>query len=80
MLSYANAASFSISDNKNEFILTFRQVHPVIEPDGKPKETASDVVSEIVMNLDMALALKGLLDNAFPNEPTGQLLTDSGKQ
>ncbi len=68
MLNYVNSISCTTNDNKNEFILTFRQIHPFISADGKIKENIEDVVSEIVMNHELAVALKGLLDGILSGE------------
>ena len=62
MLSYSNSISCSSNENKNEFILTFRQVHPVVDLKGNITETAEELVSEIVLNRDVALGLKLMLD------------------
>lgn len=68
MLNYVNSVSCTVSENKNEFILTFRQLHPIIGADGNVKERAEDVVSELVMNHELALALKTILDGALSTE------------
>lgn len=72
MLNYVNSFSCSTSENKKEFIFTFRQIHPVIGSDGIIKEKAEDLVSEIVMNEDLALALKTILDKTLSNEEVVQ--------
>lgn len=72
MLNYVNSVSCTTSENKKEFILTFRQIHPVIGSDGTIGENAEDLVSEIVMNEDLALALKSILDKSFSSEAVVQ--------
>lgn len=72
MLNYVNSVSCSTNENQNEFILTFRQVHPVITSDGQIKENAEDVVSEIVMNRDFAVALKAILDKTITIDAPAQ--------
>lgn len=68
MLNYVNSVSCTTSENKKEFIFTFRQIHPVIGSDGIIKENAEELVSEIVMNEELALALKAILDKSLSNE------------
>ena len=65
MLNYVNAISCSVSDNKNEYVLTFRQLHPSIDSEGKVTDTIVDTVSEIVLNHDTAVALHKLLEGAL---------------
>lgn len=72
MLNYVNSVSCTTNENKNEFILTFRQVHPIVGADGAIKEKAEELVSEIVMNHELALALKGILEQVLPNESVVQ--------
>ncbi len=69
MLNYANSVSCSTSGSKNEFILTFRQIHPVIAADGTSNTNAEEMVAEIVMNHEMAAALKTILEGALSAGP-----------
>lgn len=64
MLNYSNFVSCSVSENKNEFILIFRQLAPVLDAEGKFIESAANTLSEIVMNRDTAVALSKLLNDA----------------
>ena len=68
MLNYVNSVSCTTNENKSEFILTFRQIHPVISADGKIKDNADDVVSEIIMNHELAIALKNMLEGVVSGE------------
>lgn len=68
MLNYVNSVSCSTSDKKTEIILTFRQVHPIVAADGSISGNAEELISEIVMNHDLALALKTMLDKAISSE------------
>ncbi len=72
MLNYVNSLSCSASENKNEFFLTFRQLHPIIASDGTVKETAEDLVSELVMNRDLAIALNRILSTALGDIPSAE--------
>lgn len=72
MLNYVNSVSCTTNENKNEFILTFRQIHPFVGADGTIKENVETVVSEIVMNHDLAVGLKGLIDKVLSGESAGQ--------
>ncbi len=66
MLSYTNSVSCSVSENKNEYVLMFRQVHPVVDSKGKVVETNDDLIAEIVMNSDTAIGLKDMLNRMIP--------------
>jgi len=62
MLTYANSFSCSANQNKSEFILTVRQVSPIINEAGVNKGMNSEVVSQLVLTADGAASLCALLD------------------
>lgn len=66
MLSYTNSVSCSISENKNEYVLMFRQVHPVVDSKGNVTDTIDDLIAEVVMNRDTATGLKEMLNRMIP--------------
>lgn len=66
MLSYSNSVSCSISENKNEYVLMFRQVHPVVDSKGNVTDTIDDLIAEVVMNRDTAIGLRDLLNRMIP--------------
>lgn len=65
MLNYVNSFSCSVNGTKSEYILTFRQIHPDIGADGNNRGNVEELVSEVVMNLEMATALKNALDSTL---------------
>ena len=69
MLNYINSFSCTVNANKSEFILSFRQLRPVITSDGSNNGTAEEIVSEIVMNLEVATALKDALETSVSSGP-----------
>lgn len=62
MINYANNFAVSASDNKNEFILFFRQTSPVVETDGTVSRVEMEEVSRIVLNKDGLKAFRQLID------------------
>lgn len=62
MLTYANSFSCSANQNKTEYILTLRQVSPVIDEAGTNKGVHSEVVSQVVLTAEGATSLCALLD------------------
>lgn len=63
MINYANNFAVSASDNKNEFILFFRQNSPVVEADATVSRVETEEVSRIVLNKDGLRAFRQLIDN-----------------
>lgn len=61
MLNYVNSVSCSANPNNNEFILGFRQIHPVVDSTGAIVENHDDLLCEAVLNRDTALALLNML-------------------
>ena len=62
MVNYANNFAVSASDNKNEFILLFRQSTPIIETDGTISRIEVEEISRIVLNKDGLKAFRQLVD------------------
>ena len=69
MLNYSNPFSCSVNATKSELILTFRQIHPDIGADGVNKGNKEELISELVMNLEMATALKDALETTLSSGP-----------
>lgn len=65
MLNYINSVSCSANPNNNEFILGFRQIHPVVDSTGAIVENHDELLSEVVLNRDTARALLNLLANVL---------------
>ena len=68
-MNYVNSITCSVSDNRNEFSLVFRQLRPLVSSDGKLSGNAEETISELVMNRDTAIALKTILDGALSAPP-----------
>lgn len=64
MYIYANGFTIAVSENKNEYMLSFRQIHPSIDPQGNVKENISESVADVVMSKDGFIALCTLLKNS----------------
>ena len=62
MFQYCNSFSYSSNPEIGEFLLTFRQQHPVLDNDGNVKEIATEPVASIVINRMGLEALKQLLN------------------
>lgn len=65
MLIYSNSFSLSVSDNKNECILSFKQNYPNLGDKGEVKNILTETIAEIALNKDGAVALCSLLNNAL---------------
>lgn len=50
-----------MNNDANEYILTFRQISPVIKLDGSVEETKCETVSQIILNGDGMKAFQQLL-------------------
>lgn len=68
MLNYVNSISCSVNDNRNEFVLAFRQLYPVLAADGTIKESGEVLVSELVMGRELVDALRRILDGALSSD------------
>lgn len=58
---YANAMAVTSSENRMEYVLTFRHKYPLIGADGKFEKEEDEVVASVVMNRDLLLSLQDSL-------------------
>ena len=63
MYVYANNFTFAVSDNKSECMLSFRQIHPLIDEQGIVKGNTVEPVAEVVLTREGLIALKSLLND-----------------
>lgn len=71
MLNYVNNFSVSASGNGNEYILSFKQTYPNIDPSGKVVDMALDTVANVVLTRDGLNALKQLINDIPALPQTG---------
>ena len=59
---YTNAMTVSASDNKMEYVLTFRHRYPVLDGHGTFENEEDEPVTSVVMNRELLSFLKETLD------------------
>ena len=68
MLSYSNSISCTTDNVGNEYILTFKQVSPIIDDSGNVAETQTIVVAEVVLTNSSFKALTELLNDTLKRQ------------
>lgn len=68
MLQYVNGFSCALNEEKEEFILNFVQRFPKIKDGKMENETDVEVVSSLVMDMQIAKRLKNALGEMLEDE------------